>query len=272
RTVDRLYYDRTFGGRDWFKIRQDYVDRAKDGFEDENDLYRLVVKMVSELGDRYTRFLPPAKYQTIVQATTGELGGIGVQISFDAAANLPVVAGLEPGAPAAAAGLRPGDLLVRISGEDMAGLEPDDAAALLRGPAASRVGIVVRRAVEEKDLDFILTRALFKIKGVESRIVENSSGRIGVIRIKVFSSTTAPDVAEALKQFRGGSNRRLDAIVIDLRGNAGGLLPGGIDTAGLFLDGGRDVVSVLSRTGAVDRRTTAAAGPETTVPVAIVVD
>ncbi|CAM9234615.1 unnamed protein product, partial [Discosporangium mesarthrocarpum] len=274
RTVDRLYVDRTFGGQDWFELRKKKIAEAGKDLT-EQQLKGTLSDMLSTLGDRYTRYLPPAKYETIVQSTTGQLAGVGLSLSVDKATNLIAVVDVEPGTPAAEAGLKAGDLLVQISGEGCNGLEPDDAASLLRGPDGSKVGIVVERtgdaaqggqSVGEK-LDLILTRRKFKVQGVYAKEALVNGQRIGVIRIKSFTSSTAADVSAALRSFRQNAGGRApDMLLVDLRGNAGGLLPGGIDTAGLFLDAGKDVVFIIRKSGPVEPRTTAEPGPEARGP------
>ncbi|CAM9340589.1 unnamed protein product [Choristocarpus tenellus] len=241
--------------------------------------------MLAPLGDRYTRYLPPSKYQTIVQSTSGELAGVGISLSVDKETDLILAADVEPGTPAAEAGLQAGDLLVQISGDSCKGLAPDDAAALLRGPEGSKVGIVARRdtsgegagggGVDKMEkLDLIVTRRRFKLAGVLAKEENIGGRRIGIIRIKSFSANTTPDVKAALESFRKkGGGRPPDKLIVDLRGNAGGLLPGGIDTAGLFLDSGKDIVFIIRKSGPVEPRTTTEAGPEATgPPLTVIVD
>ncbi|CAM9823023.1 unnamed protein product, partial [Ectocarpus sp. 13 AM-2016] len=262
RTVDRLYVDRTFGGQDWFGLRQQNIKDAAKGMT-ESDLNSALSKMLASLGDRYTRYLPPAKYATIVQSSSGDVAGVGVSLSVDGGRDLPLIVGVESGTPAAEAGLQAGDLLLQISGDECRGLAPDDAAALLRGTENTKVGIVAERpasggAAGEK-LDLIVTRRKFKVEGVIPREATVNGRKIGIVRIKSFSSNTAGDVKAAVERFKSSGVSR---IVVDLRGNVGGLLPGGIDTAGLFLDSGKDVVFIIRKNGSVEGRTTLEAGPQ----------
>ncbi|CAM9795146.1 unnamed protein product [Ectocarpus sp. 12 AP-2014] len=273
RTVDRLYVDRTFGGQDWFGLRQQNIKDAAKGMT-ESDLNSALSKMLASLGDRYTRYLPPAKYATIVQSSSGDVAGVGVSLSVDGGRDLPLIVGVESGTPAADAGLQAGDLLLQISGDECRGLAPDDAAALLRGTENTKVGIVAERpasggAAGEK-LDLIVTRRKFKVEGVIPREATVNGRKIGIVRIKSFSSNTAGDVKAAVERFKSSGVSR---IVVDLRGNVGGLLPGGIDTAGLFLDSGKDVVFIIRKNGSVEGRTTLEAGPQAQgLPLTLLVD
>ncbi|CBJ31532.1 D1 carboxyterminal protease precursor [Ectocarpus siliculosus] len=170
--------------------------------------------------------------------------------------------------------VKAGDLLLQISGDECRGLAPDDAAALLRGTENTKVGIVAERpasggAAGEK-LDLIVTRRKFKVEGVIPREATVNGRKIGIVRIKSFSSNTAGDVKAAVERFKSSGVSR---IVVDLRGNVGGLLPGGIDTAGLFLDSGKDVVFIIRKNGSVEGRTTLEAGPQAQgLPLTLLVD
>ncbi|CAN0339480.1 unnamed protein product [Hapterophycus canaliculatus] len=103
RTVDRLYVDRTFGGQDWFGLRQQTLKVSEMRIAELNSA---LAKMLSSLGDRYTRYLPPAKYATIVQSSSGDVAGVGVSLSVDTGRDLPLIVGVESGTPAAEAGLQ----------------------------------------------------------------------------------------------------------------------------------------------------------------------
>jgi carboxyl-terminal processing protease len=276
RTVDRLYVDRSFGGLDWFQLRQDSIKAASKSLS-EDDLSKLMSSMVSKLGDKYTRYLPPAKYDTLVQSAAGSLAGIGVQIGLGD--SYPIVADVEAGTPAAEASLQAGDVLVQISGESMEGATPDDAAALLRGPEGTKVGVLARRyeggararSSTQQDLDLIITRRQFKVTGVKGGVQTVGGKRVAVIRIKSFSETTEGDVKDLLAAARNGGG--VDAVVMDLRGNVGGLLPGGINTARLFLPEGSAIVYVYNKEGVVAPYTADATGPEAgTGPILLLVD
>ncbi|CAM9334208.1 unnamed protein product [Sphacelaria rigidula] len=277
RTVDRLYVDRSFGGQDWFDIRQKALKAGAKGMT-ESELSSTLSNMLAALGDRYTRYLPPAKYATIVQSSSGDVAGVGVSLSVDKDRDLPLIVGIETGTPAEEAGLQQaGDLLVQISGDDCQGLAPDDAAALLRGSEGTKVGIVAERPASSaggggtaEKLDLIVTRRKFKVEGVVSKDATVGGTKVGIIRIKSFSANTAADVQAAVDRLKGKGVTR---IVVDLRGNVGGLLPGGIDTAGLFLDSGKDVVFIIRKNGSVEGRATLEKGKNADgLPLTILVD
>lgn len=146
---------------------------------------------------------------------------------------------------------------------------PDDVASRLRGPEGSRVGVVMER--DNKPQDFILTREPITITSVRPYMSEakNGNDKVGVIKIKSFSGTTASTVKEALDDLK---KKGAQDFVIDLRNNPGGLLPGGVDTAGLFLEANKPLVFVVDKKGLVDAQSTFQDGPVLETPLVLVVN
>jgi carboxyl-terminal processing protease len=266
RLVDNSFIDRTFNNQDWYQLRQDNVKRK---YKSMNEAQDAIAQMLGTLGDKYTRYLPPAKYQSLVDSATGTLAGVGVEIATNKDGRI-MASDVEPNSPAVAAGILPKDVFVEVNGARFdATSTPDDVALNLRGPVGSKVGVVMER--DGKTLDFIVTRQSLKITSVRSYITEKAgvNGKIGVIRIKSFSGTTAETVKAELAslQAKGAKN-----IVVDLRGNPGGLLPGGVDTAALFLDANAPVVFVADKKGVVDSQATLFPGVDLDDPLVLVVD
>lgn len=261
RTVDSTFLDRTFNGQDWFQLRETYVKKKYKNIAEAQDS---VSQMISLLGDKYTRYLSPAKYQSMVDSATGTLAGVGVEIATDKEGRV-MVGDVEPTSPAQKAGLLPNDLFVEGDGQkfDKAST-PDDVALKLRGPVGSRVGVTVSRGGEIKD--FIITREPIKVTSVRSYM---GKGNVGVIRIKSFSGTTSDLVKE---QFQELQKKGAKKIIFDLRSNPGGLLPGGISSASLFLDANKPVVFVVSNKGVIDAQETFTAGFDLETPIVILVD
>lgn len=260
RTVDATFLDRTFNGQDWFQLREMYVKKKYKNMAEAQDA---VSEMISKLGDKYTRYLSPAKYQSMVDSATGTLAGIGVEIATNKD-GLVMVSDVEPNSPAQKAGLMPNDLFVEGDGLKFdATTTPDDVALKLRGPVGSRVGVTVSRGGEIKD--FIITREPITVTSVRSYV----KGNIGVIRIKSFSGTTVQLVKEKVEELK---KKGVKEIVFDLRSNPGGLLPGGVETAGLFLEANKPVVFVVSNKGVVDSQETFADGLDLETPLIILVD
>jgi len=264
RTVDSTYLDRTFNGQDWFQMRKDLVNKKyKSMGEAEND----VAAMMSKLGDKYTRYLTPAKYQSMVDSATGTLAGVGVEIATNKD-EFVIVSDVEPGSPAEKAGLLPKDVFLEGGGAKFdKTATPDDVALKLRGPVGSKVGItVLREGTETKD--FIIERQPIKVTSVRSYIAE-ANKEVGVIRIKSFSSTTSATVKEAFVELK---SKGAKSILFDLRSNPGGLLPGGVETASLFLESNKPVVYVVSNKGVISAQETFENGFDTETKLTILVD
>ncbi len=261
RTVDATFLDRTFNGQDWFQLRENYVKRK---YKNMAEAQEATTEMISKLGDKYTRYLTPAKYQSLVDSATGTLAGVGVEIATNKN-GLVMVSDVEPNSPAQKAGLMPNDLFIEGDGFKFdKTTTPDDVALKLRGPVGSRVGVTVSRDGETKD--FIITREPIKVTSVRSYVAK---GNVGVIRIKSFSGTTVELVKEKVEELK---KKGVKEIVFDLRSNPGGLLPGGVETAGLFLEANKPVVFVVSNKGVVDSQETFADGMDLETPLVILVD
>ena len=261
RTVDSTYLDRTFNGQDWFQLRESYV---KKKYKNMAEAQSAVTEMIATLGDKYTRYLSPAKYQSMVDSATGTLAGVGVEIATNKD-GLVMVSDVEPNSPAQKAGLLPNDLFLEGDGLKFDKMTtPDDVALKLRGPVGSRVGVTISRGGETKD--FIITREPIKVTSVRSYV---GKGNVGVIRIKSFSGTTKDLVKEKYEELK---KKGVKEILFDLRSNPGGLLPGGIETAGMFLEANKPVVFVVSNKGVVDSQETFADGIDLDTPLVILVD
>ena len=209
-----------------------------------------------------------------MNAATGNLYGVGVELATngDGSESRVVASDVEPSGPAMRGGLRPGDAFVEVDGVrfDDGRATPDDVASVVRGPEGSKVGVVVRR--DGKVLDFIPTREPIKITSVRGYIGEKAglSGKVGIVRIKNFSGTTA-DVVKS--ETEGLKKKGATYLVLDMRGNPGGLLPGGVDTASLFLESNRPVVYVVNMNGVVDaHQCTLTDGIDMDTPLVLLVD
>lgn len=265
RLVDNSFLDRTFNGQDWFKLRQDLV---KKKYKSMDEARAAIDQMTSTLGDKYTRYLYPAKYQSIVDSATGTLAGVGVEIATNKEGRV-YASDIEANSPASEAGIQAGDLFLEVDGQKFDDKStPDDVALKLRGPEGSRVGVVMER--DGKVQDFILTRKPITITSVRPYTKNIAgAGKVGIIRIKSFSGTTSDTVASAFDDLK---KQGCKSFVFDLRGNPGGLLPGGVNTASLFLEENKPVVYVVSKSGVVDSQTSLGTGIDTESPIIILVD
>eukprot|EP00316_Scyphosphaera_apsteinii_P008591 CAMPEP_0119300084 /NCGR_PEP_ID=MMETSP1333-20130426/2084_1 /TAXON_ID=418940 /ORGANISM="Scyphosphaera apsteinii, Strain RCC1455" /LENGTH=450 /DNA_ID=CAMNT_0007301731 /DNA_START=87 /DNA_END=1439 /DNA_ORIENTATION=- len=272
--VDRNYADRTFAGQDWFETRQKLV---KKNYDSSTDVYNEISKMLETLGDKYTRFLTPAKYKAVFAVATGDVAGIGVELAakdVDADGKplkqpLVVISSIVDNGPADKAGLLPGDVLESADGADLRGLEPEEAAAKVRGAPGSKIRLEVTRRGAEDVPPMIITRGKVKLEAVTSSIGSIDGSKVGLVRLKQFSTETAADMKAAL---RGLSSGGVTSFVIDLRGNTGGYFPGGVDVARLFLPKGSLITYTVDKTGATTAYEVYEDGEYVTSPVALLVD
>ncbi|KAG8458130.1 hypothetical protein KFE25_011685 [Diacronema lutheri] len=264
RVVDRGYVERTFNGVDWFALRQARVG-AKYGSAE--DAYPAIRSMLAPLDDRFTRFLTPAQYASIDSAARGGVVGVGIELAPlpEPAGGVRVTRVIEAG-PAERAGVRAGDVIVRVDQQELPpALTADEIAAQIRGPPGSRVVLTVRHAPANDAAaasgdtagtdagasvaNLEMAREAVKLTSVRAfgaRLSAASERPALVLEIRSFSSETPSQVEAAL---RSADARGARAIVVDLRGNGGGSLQGGIDAARLFLPDGATIVSVADRTG-----------------------
>lgn len=217
---------------------------------------------VEALGDEYSAYLSPEDLVRFQEMTESRFEGIGVVVQK--APNGLRVTRVYDGSPAKAAGLRSGDVIVRAGGKSLAGLATDAASARVRGPEGTSVQLDIARG--EQVLKKRVKRAQVRVPVVASRYREQD--RVGVVALSQFSTGAHGELSQAIEELRGRGAR---AIVLDLRGNPGGLVSEAVAVSSLFLDD-EPVVSMRGR--AVRTRTYRAEGdaPFPELPLAVLVD
>ena len=221
-----------------------------------------VREMLAALDDPYTEFLDPAEYRLLQRETAGSYSGVGVTLLPDQ--NGLYVTRTQPG-PARVAGIRPGDTILSIDGLSAVRLTYEQALGRILGEPGSIVTLRVRRGGHT--LVFTVIRARFAARAVHSRLLSSGGRKIGLVRIDSFASGTAQSVTQAIRKFE---RRRASGLVLDLRGNPGGLLDQAVATASVFLD--RGVVTSISGAHEPDRVYRARRGLETRLPLIVLVD
>ena len=224
----------------WRQLRKDLLSKT---YSTKKEAYEAIRGMLLTLDDPYTRFMDPDEFKELHIDTTGELTGVGIQISFDEdTQRLTVVAPIEDG-PAATAGVQTNDRIVGIDGKDARGMSSQEAVQLIRGPIGSLVTLTIERD-EEEDFDVVIIRDRISINPVVSRINTTAAGiQVGYIRLKQFSANAATDMSEAVKDMEA---QGVDAYVLDLRFNPGGLLEASVAISDQWLDVGVPIVSIQS--------------------------
>lgn len=230
--VKSNYYDASMNHQQWSRWKEHYSGRIKT----DDDAKVAIDTMLASLNDPYSRFMNKTEYNEQNTSIDSKISGIGVNIS-STAGKVHIVNVIE-GTPAQAANLQAGDIILDIDGKDANGLSVAEVANLVRGPENTSVQLTILRN-QEKFVKKILRKEI-KIKTVKSSVENN----IGYIQISSFIGSATPnEFLEAMEK-----TKKADGLVIDLRGNTGGLLPNAIFIANLFIPEGK-IVSIVGRNG-----------------------
>ncbi|MFM2123517.1 MAG: hypothetical protein RLZZ589_1954 [Cyanobacteriota bacterium] len=228
----------------WRALRRQVLSKS---YGSTKESYEAIRGMLASLDDPYTRFLDPREFKEMQIDTSGELSGVGIQLSLDKDTKELVVVSPIEGSPASRAGVQPKDVIVSIDGKATKGMSTEDAVKLIRGQAGTSVKLQLRRS--GKLVDTALVRERIELHAVDSRVNPGPNGsRIGYIRLKQFNANAAKDMAAALKELEG---KDVQGYVLDLRSNPGGLLMASIAIARQWLDEGV-IVSTKTRDGIQD--------------------
>jgi carboxyl-terminal processing protease len=244
------------------RVETDYVEPVGNAKLMENAARGMVAAL-----DPHSQFLDAGEYEEILAETAGSYPGIGIEV----AATTRGVEVLQPieGSPAAAAGLRIGDVIIAIDGHVVHADALEKAITDLRGPAGSTVHITIRRDGLAAPLDYDIRRAQVAVHSVAAELLEPG---YGYLRIQSFNDSTAQDVVQALQDLGRQSRRELAGLVIDLRNNPGGLLESAVEIADDFLERG-NIVSADGRTGDARFRRDAHPGDLLSgAPIAVIVN
>lgn len=217
-------------------IKSDYVDEM----DPKKLIYGALKGMLSSLDD-FSQFMEPDEFKEIKVETKGEFGGVGIEITMKDGI-LTIIAPIAT-TPAEAAGIKPGDKIVKINDKVTKNMSLADAVKMLRGEPGSQVVLTIWREKEQKILNIPLKRAIIKVNSIrKSTLID---GKIGYIKLVEFQENTPKDLSDALKKLE---SQGMDSLIIDLRNNPGGLLDISVDVAELFLPKDSVIVSIKSRT------------------------
>ena len=205
------------------------------GTPEEKRVYGMIAGMAESLGDPYTFFLPPVEQKQFQEDLSGNFEGVGMEIAVKKDV-LMVVAPLS-GTPAERAGIKPGDSILKINGNDTKGMDVSAAVNQIRGPKGSEVTLHILREGWTEPRDIKVTRDVINVPIVETKRRDDG---IFVLELHSFTSNAPQLFREALREFiNTGGNR----LIIDLRGNPGGYLEASVDIASWFLPTGKIVVT-----------------------------
>jgi carboxyl-terminal processing protease len=244
-------------------IAQHYVD--KNAVVPQDMAYAAIRAMLDTLGDKnHTQFLTKTERQFQQASLRGRFGGIGAEISVQN--ERPVIVAPMDGTPAQRAGIRPGDVLLAVEGEDTARLPLEQVILRVRGPQGTPVRLTIQRAGEDEPVDLTITREEISLRSVTQRYYEDEG--ILHLRLSQFSQDAANRIKQAVEEARP---RGLRGIVMDVRNNPGGLLDQAIGVTSQFLPDG-NVLLEQDRNGSRKPYAVKSGGAATDVPLVVLIN
>ena len=223
------------------KINEEYVDEINQSESMDSAINGLLQSL-----DPYSAYLSPDNFQEMQTETSGEFGGLGIEVSMEAGV-VKVISPIDD-TPASRAGLKAGDYIVKINNIQVQGKSLTEAVELMRGPVGSDIELTVRRRGERKALTFNLTREIIEIQSVKSDLLDKN---IGYLRLTSFNENSSQQIKKRITDF--DKEKNLKGYILDLRNNPGGLLSQAIKITDFFLDNG-EIVSTKGRKSSENRR------------------
>ena len=223
------------------KIRKEYVDEV-----DQSELIDNAINGALQSLDPYSAYMSPELFDSLQTDTKGEFGGLGIEVGMEAGV-VKVIAPIDD-TPAAKAGIKAGDYIVKIDDIQVQGKSLVEAVKLMRGPVGSTIELTIRRKGVRKAINKIIKREIIEIKSVESKVLKE---KVGYLRLKAFNDNSSKQLVERIKKIE--NKERPVGYILDLRNNPGGLLTQAIRVTDFFLDEG-EIVSTRGRKAIENRR------------------
>ena len=223
------------------KINKEYVDEI-----DQSESMDSAINGLLQSLDPYSAYMPPEIFNQMQTETSGEFGGLGIEVSMESGV-VKVISPIDD-TPAFRAGIKAGDYIVKIENNQVQGKTLSEAVELMRGPVGSSIELTIRRRGEKKALTFNITREIIQIQSVKIELLENN---IGYIRLTSFNENSSDQIEQKIKLLE--NKQKINAYILDLRNNPGGLLSQAIRISDFFLDNG-EIVSTKSRKASENRK------------------
>ncbi len=244
----------------WDIIHDQYIDQPVD---DEALMRGAIDGMLESLGDPHTSYMDPVQYHQANIPLDGEYEGIGAWV--DPSGEYLTIVSPMPNSPAEAAGLKPGDEIIAVNGEDMTGIDGSLVIRRVMGPAGTEVTLTIRREGVEKSFDVNVTRAHITVPSVESRILEEN---VAYINLLTFGDRSTKELRDALKELL---KQKPAGLVLDLRNNPGGALTTAVEVASEFIGDGVIMYEVYGD-GRRDTYNARRGGLATEIPLVVLIN
>ncbi len=218
------------------KIKEEYVDEV-----DQANVMDSAINGVLQSLDPYSAYMSPELFKSMRTETKGEFGGLGIEIGMESGV-IKVISPIDD-TPAAKAGIKAGDYIVKINDEQVQGKTLMESVKLMRGPVGSSIKLTIRRKNVKKSLIFKIKRQIIEVRSVDAKIIGEEKN-IGYIRLKSFNENSDQQFIEKIKKFE--KEKKIKSYIIDIRNNPGGLLAQAISITDFFLDDG-EIVSTKGR-------------------------
>jgi len=239
--IDKLYKKIDLFSEVLEKIQNEYVEEI-----DQAEAMDFAINGLLQSLDPYSAYMNQKTFEESQTETSGEFGGLGIEVSMEAGV-VKVIAPIDD-TPAARAGLKAGDYIVKINGEQVRGKTLMEAVNLMRGPIGTSIEITVRRKSLKKAKIFKITREIIEIKSVISKLVDN---KVGYLRLRAFNENSSNQLKKEISKIE--KNKKLVGYILDLRNNPGGLLTQAVEVSNFFLDDG-EIVSTKGRKNRENRK------------------
>ena len=232
-------------------IKKEYVDEV-----DQSEMMESAINGVLQSLDPYSAYMSPQIFKEMQTDTRGEFGGLGIEIGMEAGV-VKVISPIDD-TPAAKAGIKAGDYIVKIGKEQVQGKSLLEAVKLTRGPVATSINVTVRRKKVKKPLEFKIVRKIIEVQSVSSETLGKNKN-LGYIRLKSFNENSDKQFLKTVKKFE--KDMKIKGYLLDLRNNPGGLLNQAINITDFFLNDG-EIVSTKGRKISETRKFFARRGDE----------
>tara|TARA_B100000029_G_scaffold134417_1_gene128738 strand:+ start:4419 stop:5561 length:1143 start_codon:yes stop_codon:yes gene_type:complete len=223
------------------KINKEYVEDIN-----QSKVMDAAINGVLQSLDPYSAYMSPEMYSEMQTETSGEFGGLGIEVSMEAGV-VKVISPIDD-SPASKVGVKAGDYIVKINDIQVQGKSLNEAVELMRGPVGSEIEITVRRRGVKKAITFKIIRDIIEVASVKSKIIDSN---IGYLRLTSFNENSSNQVKKEIKIFK--NKKKINNYILDLRNNPGGLLSQAIKISDFFLDNG-EIVSTKSRKSSENRK------------------